>query len=316
MYGPPRPRNIYRPEGYENIWENNITDIMDQVISLSRYIVENVKQDDALFIQFFGAPRYYKNVMNIFSRIAALKTANGGGQTRLHFVADMAQDTDRGLTSLIANFKEDTDSGAPTITLFSPFVALQDVFYLRPNSELEGLLTYLTYSRQSVILHELMHFVTRQEFYPPVIPWTNIFGLFDGEIKDVFLADAATRGEKKWLQEKLDEETRVGHSDGMTLEETKAYGELRVLLLPQLKKGPKYACHNADSYALFAIALLGNWNNEWEIAPEMGEAAFWYKEAVKRDPFEHLPPPFDVPGDPIFQKFWGRSGRIQGVDFG
>ncbi|CAG8956590.1 hypothetical protein HYFRA_00011901 [Hymenoscyphus fraxineus] len=231
------------------ITTDNITDIVDQLATLSRYIVENVKSDDATFIHFFGSPKYYQNVMDVFSRLADIRTGAIGAGEELHIVTDM--DVDRngpGGHQEIASFS--FQELVPTITLYSPFRDLDDIFRKGPGHNEAGQLVYLRSSRQALLLHELIHFVTNKIHYPPIVPkYKNSVGFLFSAAIDVKLADACGWGEKKWIFDKSD----VVFESKKELEKAVVYGEFRTLLLAQLKYGPRYAVHNADNYALFAI---------------------------------------------------------------
>ncbi|CAG8977304.1 hypothetical protein HYALB_00012589 [Hymenoscyphus albidus] len=244
--------------------------------------------------------------VDVFSRLADIRTGAVGAEEELHIITNM--DGGRigpGGEAEIAAFS--FQELVPTITLFSPFRDLDDIFRKGPGHNEVGQLVYLRLSRQAQLLHELIHFVTNKIHYPPIVPKYK-----DSAAVDVKLADACGWGEKKWIFNKAD----LVFESKEELERAVAYGEFKTLLLAQLKKGPRYAVHNADSYAMFAIvyeALLVNWNLNGAIMPQRGEPVFWLKTAVRRDPFAQLPPIFDIPGEWRYKYFWGRTGRNVGI---
>ncbi|CAG8954702.1 hypothetical protein HYFRA_00004625 [Hymenoscyphus fraxineus] len=300
-----------------------MSNYIDQIITLSEYVVENVRENDATFIQFFGDPKYHPNVMEVFSRLADIKRTTLFERTELHIVAYPKATEEGGeiptATSPNGNVLQAwaTYNGfkdQPTITLYPVFATLYDVFDGSPAQTFKGQLQEFKYSKQFILLHELMHFVGDVDIgYPRVLPkttfwsslWSKIYeGPFDGgQILDVRIAGAAGRREKKWLSEQMD------NMEKERLEAAVVYGERNTLLLPQLKYGSKYAVHNSENYAMFVWALLINWNANEVYVPERGDAAFWYKTAVKRDPFEDLPPPFRSQRENKYDVFWLLSGR-------
>lgn len=52
------------PPGTRDITAEDVDRYIDQVAELSRLIVDNVRADDAIFLQFFGSADYYDNVMS------------------------------------------------------------------------------------------------------------------------------------------------------------------------------------------------------------------------------------------------------------
>ncbi|CAG8954360.1 hypothetical protein HYFRA_00005985 [Hymenoscyphus fraxineus] len=207
-------------------------------------------------------------------------------------------------------------NGAPTIWLYWLFTLYEDIWWMNPNwgdQPIEGQLSSLVKTRQCAILHELTHVVGSLAHYGPVIPGTDpATGISNGgEILDQRIADAANGwGDKKFLWKHLSQNFFPKLWSKKDLEWLKVYDEKPVLLLPQLKSGPIYAAHNAENYALFGMA---NWNSKGQMVPERGEPAFWWKTANRRDPFENLPPPFDVPGQKQFKLFWMNTGRTRGI---
>ncbi|CAG8957466.1 hypothetical protein HYFRA_00011447 [Hymenoscyphus fraxineus] len=222
----------------------NITDAIDLIVTLSRYIVENVKDDDATFIAFFGSPTYHSNVMDIFSRIAAIKTTTVGENDELNIYADLQPP--ESVTDVYALYE--VIDGVPKIKLFPEFAQCEDLYFYSPGtSSFIGQLEGLRYTTQIILLHELAHFVGDSLLYGPLVPGTAAF--MGGSIVDLSLASAASPIEKRWLAKKLGVKKKE-------VEEIMTYGETETLILPQLRYGPLWAVHNADNYAMFALGKL------------------------------------------------------------
>ncbi|CAG8982365.1 hypothetical protein HYALB_00007487 [Hymenoscyphus albidus] len=230
------------------ITAENITDAVDLIVTLSRYIVENVEDDDVTFIAFFGSPAYHPHVMDVFSRIAEIKTTTVGESDELHIIADSQPPATR--NDVYALYQ--VIDGVPIIRLYPNFAKCEDLYYYGPgSSSWIGQLDALRSTSQIILLHELAHFVGDRELYGPVVPGTDYEAAFmGGSILDVPLASAAGPMEKKWMAKKL------GVKDKNKVEEILVYGESETLILPQLRYGPLWAVHNADSYAMFALGKL------------------------------------------------------------
>ncbi|CAG8951606.1 hypothetical protein HYFRA_00005406 [Hymenoscyphus fraxineus] len=245
-----------------SITEQDMSDCIDQLITTAKYIVENVKADDATFIQFFGTPKNHPYVMNVFSRIMNMRTASKKGFDELHIVADMTEPPQ------IRDGGGDTSDtwahyiwiqGVPTIVFFRQLKKMPDLFEMKIGNTYRGQLARFSASIQGTLWHEFMHFVGDRFLYDPIVPgtWRYIGQHHGGEILDSRVANAAGRGEKKWLAQKM---FGINNKKKSNVEKAIAYGESNCLLLTQLKNGPNYAIHNAESYTLFAIDKNANSN--------------------------------------------------------
>ncbi|CAG8975868.1 hypothetical protein HYALB_00011118 [Hymenoscyphus albidus] len=153
------------------ITEADVNHYIDQIAEISQYIVDYVVPGEALFIQWFGEPQFHTFVINIFRRLSKIRTFAGlVGNLQIAVNADMTptpRKTNIGNpVSMYVNAGE-----GPIIKVFEEWKTLYSFldFVLNPaNSQVEYLHAFLN-TRQGVLFHELLHFVTDLEFYGPVI---------------------------------------------------------------------------------------------------------------------------------------------------
>ncbi|CAG8960764.1 hypothetical protein HYFRA_00002301 [Hymenoscyphus fraxineus] len=158
-----------RPPG--PITEGDVNNYIDQIAEISQYIVDYVDPDEALFIQWFGEPEFHTFVINIFRRLSKIRTFAGlVGNLEIAVNAEMTPTPPKTNVGEPTSMYVNVGLG-PIIKLFDKWKTLYSFldFILNPaNSQIEYLNAFLR-TRQGVLFHELLHFVTDLEFYGPVI---------------------------------------------------------------------------------------------------------------------------------------------------
>ncbi|CAG8955273.1 hypothetical protein HYFRA_00011255 [Hymenoscyphus fraxineus] len=274
---------------------DDILRYVNQIAEMSQLIVDHVKEEDAIFLQFFGDVKYYPNVMNIYHRMANIR--NPQDQTELRIVVDANlepgsdSDEESEVSETTAEFM--IEDGIANVKAYSAWRASWS-FLERPLLTTEhtdvAQLDRMLSSRQAILFHEMLHFVGESSIYGPVVPGEELKPRFDkGSIADVIPFHAASegRGDVDFLREAMSKPF-----DERGLEAEVAYGAANCLALPQVRDGPLFAIHNADSYTVFAFAVFMGWNIDQEIVPTHGRLASEYKKAVGGDPLMRTGAPF------------------------
>ncbi|CAG8951178.1 hypothetical protein HYFRA_00007924 [Hymenoscyphus fraxineus] len=288
------------------IIDDDIDRYIDQIAEMSQLIVDKIHSDDAIFLQWFGDPAFYFNVIDIYNRIAKIKeNMQYGKKLRIEVINE---DRERSEINARATFGEQlnmetrvqtaalymTESEIPTIRLYKSWKttpSFLDVGLVVGGADMK-FLDKINFSRQGILFHELAHFVGDSRIFPPVMPGgnnvdTKPYGATRGNPQDIDFLKTAFREPS---------ETK--------LEEIGGYDPKYCLPLPQLKDGPIYAIHNADTYSLFAFG----WNSDRVIRPTYGKLGAIYKNAIGGDPLFGIKPPFRNMGrdsDKVFE--WWRA---------
>ncbi|CAG8983929.1 hypothetical protein HYALB_00006896 [Hymenoscyphus albidus] len=288
------------------ITDDDIDRYIDQIAEMSQLIVDKINPEDAIFLQWFGDPAFYFNVIDIYNRIAKIKeNIQGGMKLRIEVTN---RDRKRSEINARATLGEQLNMGSREITtalylteLEIPTIRLYNAWKTTPSFLEVGLvvggadmkyLDKINYSRQGILFHELAHLVGDSKRFAPVMPGghtmdTRPYGATRGNAQDINFLKTAFREP----------------SDTM-LKEMGAYDPKYCLPLPQLTDGPLYAIHNADTYSNFAFG----WNRDQAIRPTYGNLGAIYKNAIGGDPLSNIKPPFRNMGrdsDIVFE--WWRA---------
>ncbi|CAG8981602.1 hypothetical protein HYALB_00009481 [Hymenoscyphus albidus] len=218
---------------------------VNQIAEMSQLIVDNVKEEDAIFLQFFGDVKYYTNVMNIYRRMANIR--NPQDLTKLRIVVNANPEPDSDDSEDESEVSETTaefmvEDGIANVKVYSAWRTswsfLEKPLLTTEHTDVAQLDTMLS-TRQAMLFHEILHFVGESSIYGPVIPGEELKRRFDkGSIADVIPFQAASegRGDVDFLREAMSKpfDERGFKSEG-------AYGAANCLALPQVRHGPLFA---------------------------------------------------------------------------
>ncbi|CAG8952200.1 hypothetical protein HYFRA_00000940 [Hymenoscyphus fraxineus] len=280
------------------ITADDINRYVDQIVELADYVVDGVRETDAIFLQFFGEASYHKEVIDIFRRLAGGIITSTDVPKKLEIVAEKTppakeMNAKGEPRTLVAKYED--RQGMPTLILYEEWATLEDFLHMLPGATAEGQLERFRATRQGVLLHAMVQFVGDSSIYGTVLsPFPSDGPFENGSIMNVDVIDAGDEAERQFMHEFTGlNETQLTNA--------KAIGERNVLLISQLGDGPFTVIHNADTYALFAIAIV----------PVHGPLVDLYKAAEQRDPFNGTASPFRGSKEYATRVnvWWSTSGR-------
>ncbi|CAG8955378.1 hypothetical protein HYFRA_00011362 [Hymenoscyphus fraxineus] len=279
---------------------------IDQVAEMAYCVIDSIRADHSLFLQWFGSSDYYMNVMYVYARLAAIREDPESLFKLKIKLVDLSGNpaAQESLKNVDGTYT--VVGGKPEVRLykdrFKTYPSFLDLDLPLGKPDIQQLIT-MTSTRQILLFHELVHFVGDTNWFHAVIPGGEKFNRFlRGSIVDTMLWPAASGfADDDFVKESLQE------FDVKKLEKLMAYGPQTCLTLAQLADGPVHAIHNSDSYTLFALC----WNQDKEIKPTYGPVVQKWQNGVGGDPLADRLPPFRNMGrdsDKVFE-WWRALGR-------